>query len=139
MSRRFAHPGSDSESRYGLRCRATSLALTQNAPGHNFSFSDHFGLGAVFDIVAIGWSNDDSKRNEAKVDTVPVEQLAGSRLPPASTTLAQPTSSSGAFVSVRPTREQVLQDTLKIITLAYDASYQTSFRWIILSGTAFAC
>lgn len=34
-----------------LTCKEAHVVLTEHVPGHNFSYSDHFGLEAVLDIV----------------------------------------------------------------------------------------
>ncbi|KZP28800.1 DNase I-like protein [Athelia psychrophila] len=78
-----------------LTCSSTRVTLTEPVPGHDFSYSDHFGLEATLDIIPV-----------QEPSAAPISTLASSQLTSASIdTVVQALTACHTFSQRRSNRE----------------------------------
>lgn len=93
-----------------LSCSYTKVVLTDKVPGHDFSFSDHFGLEAILDIHVPDTENAYSLAPQ----TAPTTQLSSTSI----TTMIQALTSCYRFSRFRSGRELVVFGLCIILLIA---------------------
>ncbi|KAG9084118.1 phospholipase C type enzyme [Ceratobasidium sp. 370] len=103
----FRPPAPSPSRSYGheLRCRDSVVTFTHHVPGTNFSFSDHFGVAATFDIVPCVAPNGLSENR-------PISPPRGTSYSPA-------------------TRRDVLESAISTMGIAHVAARHDSYRKLL--------